>query len=104
MSDCSPDSLLHAVQMSRIFPDSKTFVDMTLKWKDLTVETVLKSFEALLVKSSKSPDWKKMLTKFVEDNFTLEDQLEKWEPKDWKPEPKFLQGIKGMRVEPALSN
>ena len=29
-SDHGPDSILHVVQMSRLFPDSKTFVDMKL--------------------------------------------------------------------------
>ena len=31
MSDCRASSLLHKVQMARIFADSKTFVDMTIK-------------------------------------------------------------------------
>ena len=32
-----PGTMLHAVQMARIFPDSKTFVDMPMKFEEATV-------------------------------------------------------------------
>ena len=40
------ESILHTVQMSRIFKDSKTFVDMKLKFSPVEVEN---SFRELIV-------------------------------------------------------
>ena len=44
-TDNGEGSVMHAVQMSRIFPDSKTFVDMSLK-KD--PEMIREAFKGLL--------------------------------------------------------
>ena len=46
-------SLLHVVQMARIFPDSKTFVDMPIKG---TVQGVLENFDNFI----KEVSWKKV--------------------------------------------
>ena len=43
MADCRATSLLHKVQMARIFADSKTFVDMTIKRADLTPNDIVRS-------------------------------------------------------------
>jgi hypothetical protein len=94
MSDFRPNSLLHKVQMSRIFSDSKTFVDMTLKDDVISTEDVLQRFDDLMKKSDQNPD-KTILLKFVQEHFTLENQLEKWEPQDWKIKPNFLEVIQG---------
>ena len=40
-----PGTMLHAVQMARIFPDSKTFVDMPMKFEEATV---LEKYQELL--------------------------------------------------------
>ena len=40
-----PGSLLHVVQMARLFPDSKTFVDMPMKHEE---EKVLAAFEQMM--------------------------------------------------------
>ena len=50
MSDCRPTSLLHKVQMARIFADSKTFVDMSIKRDDHAPNDVLGSFDDLMAK------------------------------------------------------
>ena len=40
------------------------------------------------------PD-RKILARFVEDHFTLENQLEEFEPQDWTDEPSILDVISG---------
>ena len=45
-------------------------------------------------KNDENPD-RKTLAKFVEDHFTLENQLEEFEPQDWIDEPSILEVISG---------
>ena len=45
-------------------------------------------------KNDDDPD-RKTLAKFVEDHFTLENQLEEFEPQDWIDEPSILEVISG---------
>ena len=45
-------------------------------------------------KNDDDPD-RKILAKFVEDHFTLENQLEEFEPQDWIDEPSILEVISG---------
>ncbi|GLG99252.1 Trehalase, partial [Gryllus bimaculatus] len=87
--------LLHEVQMKAIFPDSKTFVDMKLRypWK----ETVDK-FEDLY-KQSGGKVTRDKVEQFVKDNFEpVASEFEKWNPPDWKPVPKFLKKIKDPKL------
>eukprot|EP00092_Neocalanus_flemingeri_P028461 GFUD01030905.1.p1 GENE.GFUD01030905.1~~GFUD01030905.1.p1 ORF type:complete len:578 (+),score=170.64 GFUD01030905.1:384-2117(+) len=84
---CKPDEgVLHAVQMAKIFKDSKTFVDMPMKFRQAQV---LANFQKL-------PDNSKAtLEKFVKENFDVEGQeLEEVQPSDWKKDPKFIEDIK----------
>ncbi|XP_057324477.1 trehalase-like isoform X2 [Microplitis mediator] len=84
--------LLHQVQMSRIFPDSKTFVDM--KMKKSPSET-LKKFETMMNDVTEHPPSPEEIRRFVEDNFDeAGSEFEDWNPIDWRKEPKFLKGIK----------
>ena len=81
--------MLHVVQMARIFPDSKTFVDMKLK---ADAEHVKDQFKALLERTDNAPE-EADLKAFVELHFTLENQMEDHEPEDWIPDPKVLSRI-----------
>ena len=71
--------LLEAVQMARIYPDSKTFVDKKLKYPP---NKIIKNFESLLNKQQDgnllSVD---QIKQFVQDHFDEEGQeLEPWIP------------------------
>ena len=73
--------LLEAVQMARIYPDSKTFVDKKLKYPP---NKIIKNFESLLNQqqdgSLLSVD---QIKQFVQDHFDEEGQeLEPWIPGD----------------------
>ncbi|MCL4117246.1 UNVERIFIED_CONTAM: hypothetical protein GTU68_009957 [Idotea baltica] len=82
--------ILHYVQMSRIFKDSKYFVDMKLKFAPQKVED---DFEKFLNKSNNNPN-KKELQEFVEENFDPPGAgFEPWIPDDWKKKPSFVNNI-----------
>ena len=74
--------------MARLFNDSKTFVDMKLKFSPEVVKT---HFEDLKLNNPCLD--KNLLEKFVEDNFTLENQMENVTPEDWISDPKLLSRI-----------
>ena len=85
----SHPSVLHTVQMARIFPDSKTFVDMPMKFH---TQTVLNNFAAFIA-DNPSPS-KDNVMRFVAENFDKEGtEFIDWEPKDWKEHPDFLDKI-----------
>ena len=62
---------------------------MKLKFSPEKVKT---NFEELKLNNPCLDD-KNLLEKFVEDNFTLENQMEDVAPEDWVPEPKLLSRI-----------
>ena len=43
--DGGPGSVLHTVQMAKLFPDSKTFVDMKMKHEPAAVQ---QSFDSMM--------------------------------------------------------
>lgn len=82
--------LLHTIQMAKIFPDSKTFVDMKMKQNSTQI---LKLFYELLQKTCNHPTVDD-LKKFVEANFEpAGSEFEEWEPSDWHASPRFLEKI-----------
>ncbi|XP_041978624.1 trehalase-like [Aricia agestis] len=87
--------LFHHVQMSRIFPDSKTFVDMHMKRDE---KTILLAFDELLAKTNERPT-KEQLTDFISYNFDSESGLESWRPSDFVSEPGFLNSIKDSQLK-----
>lgn len=88
--------LLDAIQMSRIYPDSKTFVDKKLKF---TPGKIIKHFEDLVSNNNGEPLSKENLIKFIEDNFEAEGQeLEPWTPEDWTPRPKFVEKLENTEL------
>jgi len=89
-----PGTLLHTVQMARIYPDSKTFVDMPVKESE---ETVLENFRQLMNSSDESPSKEQMET-FLNNNFLPPgSEFEDWEPSDWNKHVDLFDNIKDER-------
>ena len=82
-------SILHVVQMARIFPDSKTFVDMALKSHP---DATRRAFARLMTESAGRPA-KADVAAFVATNFDTPDQLEVCEPADWTDAPRVLRAV-----------
>ncbi len=79
-TDHGPSSLLHAVQMARVFPDSKTFVDMKVTTPG-GPNAALAAFEALVERHPASKSLpREEVARFVEQHFTMEEQMEEHEP------------------------
>lgn len=85
---CDSD-LLHFVQMARLYPDSKTFVDFHLKYDQ---QTTLNNFEELMIETNRNPS-KEQIQQFVDDNFDSGNEIEDWTPNDFVENPKFLDKI-----------
>jgi len=83
---CRPDEgILHEIQLAKLFRDSKTFVDMPMKFD---MKKVLENFENLQDHS------KTALETFVKENFDAEgSELESIQPSDWRENPKFIEEI-----------
>ncbi|KPJ19579.1 Trehalase [Papilio machaon] len=84
--------LLHTVQMAGLYNDSKTFVDMKIKFSpNITLEHFRKMMERLYPMEPTKAD----IQEFVNQNFDPEgSEFEDWRPTDWKDNPAFLQRIK----------
>ncbi|GBP39852.1 Trehalase [Eumeta japonica] len=82
--------LLNRVQLSRIFQDSKTFVDLHLVYSE---NDTLADFSKLLNKTNGNPS-REMLKEFVSKYFMDGDELEHWMPSDFNPDPPLLNRIR----------
>ncbi|XP_038212022.1 uncharacterized protein LOC119832422 [Zerene cesonia] len=82
--------LLHHVQMQRIFPDSKTFVDLRLVNDE---NSTLTAFQNLLDETNNNPN-KKQVQEFVEKYFDKTSELESWTPPDFNKNPPILPAIR----------
>ncbi|PSN49799.1 Trehalase [Blattella germanica] len=83
--------LLHTVQMSNLYNDSKYFVDMKLK--NPPNETMKAFLEFMRINNQKPNETE--VQKFVDEMFESPDtEFEQWKPKDWTSNPKFLSNIK----------
>ncbi|CAH0398060.1 unnamed protein product [Chilo suppressalis] len=80
--------LLHHVQMARLYPDSKTFVDLHMRDSE---EVILADFRKLL-NETENPT-KEQLQAFVDKHFDSTSELEEWTPSDYTENPQFLFGI-----------
>ncbi|XP_029340944.1 trehalase-like [Acyrthosiphon pisum] len=89
-------TLLHYVQMLKVFHDSKTFVDMQMKF---SFNDTMKNFD------QKMKDWKYTPTKylleeFVNEFFDKEDsELEEWTPTDWIKNKEIVNNIKDEKLK-----
>uniref|UniRef100_A0A1B6EEF7 Trehalase n=2 Tax=Clastoptera arizonana TaxID=38151 RepID=A0A1B6EEF7_9HEMI len=82
--------LLHVIQTSRIYPDSKTFVDMKMKYSP---NETLQRFEDMMRKLDQKPN-KNDVEKFVNATFDpAGSEFEEFEPEDWIQKPNFLEKI-----------
>ncbi|KAH8401692.1 hypothetical protein KR009_007387, partial [Drosophila setifemur] len=82
--------LLDAVQRSNMFPDSKTFVDMSCIYPP---GQTLEDFE-MFSNCRRNDGSMKFLQMFVEKHFNEPgSELEPWTPPDWKERPPFLAKI-----------
>ena len=82
----SQGKILHAIQMSNLYKDSKTFVDMTARWPQ---EQVISNFEKLGPQPSIDE-----LKSFVSENFyEVGYDLVKVEPTDWHEVAPFMQKL-----------
>nr|CAH7759373.1 unnamed protein product [Callosobruchus chinensis] len=82
--------LLDTIQMAKIYEDSKTFVDM--KMRKPPNET-LQSFDEFMKHYQQKPsreDVKEFVSKHFEEAGM---EFEEWDPKDWTPDPKFVDDI-----------
>lgn len=82
--------LLHKVQVARLFPDSKTFVDLKLVY---TANDTLTEFTRLMNDTGKTPT-RQQLAAFVDKHFREGNELVDWMPPDYNPDPAVLQQIK----------
>ena len=94
------DSILHVVQMARIFQDSKTFVDMKLRYRPAEIEL---AYQKLMTKENEQPS-KSAIIQFVNDNFMMENQMEDWVPSDWIGTPKLVSKISNIHLANFVSD
>lgn len=92
--------LLDTVQMARIFNDSKSFVDMRMKFPQ---EEILKKFDALMSASNDKPT-REQIEGFVGENFEEGNEIEEWNPKDYNSQPGFLKKIDDVVVRDFARN
>lgn len=82
--------LLKTVQLKSPFPDSKTFVDMKMKF---SVKETLHQFQLMMNSTSQDPT-PRDVELFLNKTFDpAGSEFEDWDPSDWKPQPKFLEKI-----------
>lgn len=86
---CESD-LLKDVQLAHIFPDSKTFVDMKLKYSE---SEILKNYQ-VLKDGNNGVVPKEKIVKFVDEHFMDGDELEVWTPSDFNESPSIANRIK----------
>lgn len=85
---CSGE-LLRRVQLARIFPDSKTFVDLRLAYPE---NAILADFARLLQDTQKNPT-RDQIASFIDTHFLEGNELRDWKPPDFNAEPPVLAHI-----------
>lgn len=95
--------LLHDVELAHIYPDSKTFVDKRMKFSE---PYILSKYEELKAKNEGKPPSKEELVDFVSEHFEDGDELEKWDPPDFKPETTLMAKVsdEGMIIRKFLNS
>ncbi|XP_043281522.1 trehalase-like isoform X2 [Venturia canescens] len=81
--------LLKTIQLTRIFNDSKTFVDH-YQLNDPAV--TLANFNKLMSETGGKPD-REQIVRYVNENFAIEDELANWTLPDWQENPGILKRI-----------
>ncbi|KAL4220633.1 hypothetical protein ACF0H5_021029 [Mactra antiquata] len=84
-------SILESIQNARIFPDSKTFVDMNIKYDP---DIVISAFANISQSGLRTPT-KVQLREFLNTYFEGPNtEFEKWTPEDYTESPAFLDNVK----------
>ncbi|XP_050309370.1 trehalase-like [Anthonomus grandis grandis] len=86
--------LLHLIQKSKIFNDSKTFVDMAMK---NPVNKTLENFDLFMRKTDSKPTVNE-INMFVQENFQMVGEMEDFYPRDWRAEPRIVKEIEDPKV------
>nr|ACN85421.1 membrane-bound trehalase [Nilaparvata lugens] len=82
--------LIHTVQMASIFPDSKTFVDMKMKYSR---NETLRRFSNMMKKTDNAPS-RHEVEIFVNETFDpAGSEFVDYEPEDWIQKPAFLEKV-----------
>nr|ACV20872.1 membrane-bound trehalase [Nilaparvata lugens] len=82
--------LIHTVQMASIFPDSKTFVDMKMKYSR---NETLRRFSNMMKKTDNAPS-RHEVEIFVNETFgPAGSEFVDYEPEDWIQKPAFLEKV-----------
>ncbi|CAH1103606.1 unnamed protein product [Psylliodes chrysocephalus] len=88
--------LLDTVQMSNIYKDSKTFVDMKMKYGP---NETLRLFDEFIANHQLKPTPEEVMN-FLNTNFDPAGmEFEDWVPSDWVPTPKFVDLIKDPKYQ-----
>jgi len=82
---------MHDVQMSRVYPDSKTFVDKKLKY---TESEIIAKYKKLKDDNNGEVPSNSDLLKFIDENLEDGDELEEWTPPDFTDNPPIANRIK----------
>ena len=86
--------------MARIFPDSKTFVDLKMIHDE---KTTLRNFRRFLNTNQQKPN-KTQTKKFVSENFQKHSEFENWVPPDFTPSPEILSHITDNEIRNFTTN
>lgn len=87
--------------MAKIYEDSKTFVDMKMKFPP---NVTMEKFVAFMNSTNNNPD-KIQVQTFVNETFDKAGQeFEEWIPKDWTEHPKFIDNINDEELRNWMSN
>lgn len=86
--------LLHSVQLAKIFPDSKTFVDLKLLNSE---EEIFSCFIRLMAITDNSPT-RDQLMAFLDQHFEEKEELLYWHPPDYQSHPPVLNKIKNLNI------
>lgn len=82
-------NLLHVIQFSRLYDDSKTFVDLKIKYD---IKTTIMDFEEFMRDSDDNPSLDD-IKHFVDQHFEQDNEFEEVELKDFNPTPSFIDTI-----------
>ncbi|XP_060862084.1 trehalase-like [Metopolophium dirhodum] len=87
---------MHDVQLARIYPDSKTFVDKKLK---CTESEILTDYKTLKDANSGNVPPLTELVKFIDEHLEDGDELEVWNPPDFRENPSIANRIRDQKYK-----
>lgn len=87
---CESD-FLKDVQLSQVYPDSKTFVDKKLKY---TESEILSKYKKLKDSNDGKVPPKQELAQFINDNLEDGNELEEWVPPDFTDNPSIANRVR----------